>query len=195
MRVQAHTTEHERIQLDASTTTEISRFEEKRLKDIDLDDQRKKKIREDLTYLRTNKLQLLKSGVYSPELLLQEETSLNTELAALQEKEIISDLSMQAVIADILKLSELLKIGSAYYSFAKSPEKERIIKIIFSELLISETTLQFKCKNGFQALENRFLSVCDPTDWLSEAVRNHKWTKESVERLRQILNGSPTSGP
>lgn len=188
-------TENERIQLDASTTTEISLFEENRLKGIELSDRRKKKIREDLTYLRTNKLQLLKSGVYTPEILLQEETTLNDELAALQEKEIISDLSMQAVMADILKLSELLKIGSGYYSFAKSPEKERIIKLIFSELSISENTLQYKCKNGFMALENRNLLVCDQTAWLSEAVRNHKWTKESIGRLQNILNDSPALGP
>jgi site-specific DNA recombinase len=187
--------ENELIQMDASTTTDISIFEEKRLKEIELNDRRKKKIREDLTYLRTNKLQLLKSCVYTPEILLQEENGLNTELAGLQEKEIISDLSMQAVIEDIQKLSELLKIGSAYYSFAKSPEKERFISIIFSELSISENTLQYKCKNGFQALENRFAMSCDPSAWLSEAGRNHSWIKESIARLRQILNGSPALGP
>lgn len=188
-------TEDEQIQLDSTVTTEISLFDEKRVKAIELNDRRKKKIREDLAYLRANKLQLLKSGVYTPELLLQEETGLNAELNRLQEKEVISDMSMQAVMVDIQKLSELLKTGSAYYSLAKSPEKEQIIKIIFSELLISENTLQFKCKNGFQALENRFSLVGDPTDWLSEAGRNHKWIQESVKDLKEILNGSPALGP
>jgi site-specific DNA recombinase len=181
-------TESEQVELDASTTTEISLFEEKRLKGIELNDRRKKKIREDLTYLRTNKLQLLKSGVYTAEMLLQEENGLNTELATLQEKEAISDLSMQAVMADILKLSELLKTGSAYYSSAKSSEKEQIIKIIFSELLISENTLQYKCKNGFQALESRFLLVCDPTTWLSELLRLAQHIQISIDELRSTLN-------
>jgi hypothetical protein len=36
--------------------------------------------------------------------------------------------------------------------------------------------------------------VCDPTAWLSEAGRNHQWTKESIALLQHILN-SPTSGP
>ena len=181
-------TENEHVELDASTTTEISVFEEKRLKGIEISDQRKKKIREDLTYLRTNKLQLLKSGVYTPEMLLQEENKLNAELGKIQEKEIISDLSMQAVMADILKLSELLKTGSAYYSMAKSPEKERIIKIIFSELSFSENTLQCKCKNGFQALENRFLLVCDPTGWLSELLGLAQSIRISLDELRSALN-------
>ena len=35
----------------------------------------------------------------------------------------------------------------------------------------------------------------DPTDWLSEAGRNHQWVKESIEDLKEILNGSPTIGP
>jgi site-specific DNA recombinase len=180
-------TENDQIQLDASTSTEISLFEEKRLKGIELNDRRKKKIREDLTYLRTNKLQLLKSGVYTPEILLQEETTLNDELAALQEKEIISDLSMQAVMADILKLSELLKIGSGSYSFAKSHEKEQIIKLICSELYFSENTLQFKCKNGFRALENRNLLVCDPTGWLSELLELAQHIRISLEELRSAI--------
>lgn len=188
-------TEAELIQLDASTSTDISLFEEKRLKEIELNDRRKKKIREDLAYLRTNKLQLLRSGVYAPEMLLEEETKLNTELVSLQNQESVSDLSMQAAMEDIVKLSELLKSGSSYYSFAKSSEKERLIKIIFSELFISGNTLEYKCKNGFQALESRFSHVCDQTTWLSEAVQNHKWTKESIERLQQIINGSPTLGP
>ena len=34
----------------------------------------------------------------------------------------------------LLKLSELLETGSACYSYAKSAEKERVVKTIFSEL-------------------------------------------------------------
>jgi hypothetical protein len=181
-------TENELVQLDASTTTDISLFEEKRLKEIELKDRRKKKIREDLTYLRTNKLQLLKSGVYTPEMLLQEENTLNTELTTLQDMEMVSDLSMQAVMEDVLKLSELLKIGSAYYSLAKSPEKERFIKIIFSELSISKNTLQCQCRNGFKALESRFLSVCGQTTWLSELLKLAQFIRISLDELHSALN-------
>jgi site-specific DNA recombinase len=188
-------TDGEKLQLDSATSTDVSLFEKKRLKRIEESDRRKKKIREDLTYLRTNKLNLLKSGVYTPEMLLQEESTLNAELDAIQDEEIISDLSMQAALADILKLSELLETGSAYYYGAKSREKELIIRTIFSELKISENTLQYKCKNGFKALENRNFLVCSPTDWLSEAVANHMWTKERIQELQEILSGSPKSGP
>lgn len=180
-------TENDRVTLDAQIATEISLFEEKRLKKIEIQDRRKKKIREDLTYLRTNKLQLLKSGVYTPENLLEEETSLNTELSAIQDEEIVSDLSMQAVMLDIRKLSELVKHGSEFYYQAKSPEKEQIIKIMFSELFISESALQYKCKKGFQALDNRYLLVCDPTDWLSELLNLSQLIRVSLEELRLAI--------
>ncbi len=180
----------ELAQLDASTSTEISLFEEKRLKDIDLNDRRKKKIREDLTYLRTNKLQLLKSGVYAPERLLEEENSLNAELASLQDKEIVSDVSMQAVMEDVAKLSELLKTGSEYYRFAKSPEKEQIVRIIFSELSISGNTLQYECKNGFRALKSRFSLVCAHTTWLSELLGLAENTRISLGELRCLISST-----
>jgi DNA invertase Pin-like site-specific DNA recombinase len=184
-------TEDELTQLDASTATDISLFEEKRLKQIELNDRRKKKIREDLTYLRTNKLQLLKSGVYTAEVLLSEENQLNTELSTLQDTEMISDVSMHAVMRDVIKLSELLKIGSEYYSFAKSDEKEKLIKIIFSELSVSGNTLQYKCKNGFQALESRFLLVCDHTTWLSELLKLAQYIQASQSDLRSIISATP----
>ena len=183
-------TEDDRVTLDAQISTGVSLFEEKRLKKIEIQDRRKKKIREDLTYLRTNKLELLKSGVYSPEMLLQEETRLNTELNTIQEEEIVSDLSMQAVMLDIRKLSELVKYGSEFYFKAKSPEKEQIIKIIFSELFISENTLQYRCRNGFQALDNRYLLVCDPTDWLSELLKLSQLIQISLDELRTALTAN-----
>lgn len=181
-------TDDEKIQLDSRTSTAISLFEEKRLKKIEESDRRKKKIREDLTYLRTNKLHLLKSGVYTPEMLMQEESALNTELNTIQNEEIISDLSMEAVMVDIIKLSELLKTGSAYYSNAKSREKELIIRTIFSELIFSGNTLQYKCKNGFRALENRNFLVSDPTDWLSELLGMAQNIQTSLEDLRSVIN-------
>jgi site-specific DNA recombinase len=179
--------ENELAQFDAATGMDISRFEEKRLKNLDLNDRRKKKLREDLTYLRSNKLQLLKTGVYSPEMLLQEENSLNAELVGLQATEAISDVSMHAVMEDVLKLSELLKTGSALYSFAKSPEKERFIKIIFSELSFSENTLQYKCKSGFRALENRFSNIGDPTTWLSELLGLAQPIRTSLDELNSAI--------
>ena len=94
---------------------------------------------------------------------MEEETKLTTQITKLQNDEQISDLAMNAVISDVVKLSELLEIGFDWYSFANSDEKVEIIRIIFSELSLSQNTLQYKCRNGFKALESRFLSECDLT--------------------------------
>ncbi len=153
-------TEEEKVEIDARLKTDVALFENKRLKEIEQNDKRKKKVREDLTYLRTNKLILLKSGVYSPEDFLAEENKLNNELIAIQDAEQGSDVAMHEVIKDLVKLSELLRYGYGMYSLAKSAEKERLTRIIFSELTLSGNTLKYKCRNGFRALQSRFVPSC-----------------------------------
>ena len=151
--------EEELVEMDATLKTDIAVFEEKRLRELEQNDRKKKKIREDLNYLRTNKLTLLKSSVYSPEDLLDEETKLNNELFDLQSKEQASDASMHEVMKDIIKLSELVRYGSDTYHFANHAEKEKLRGIIFSELALygdkNEDTLIPKYKKVFQFLANR----------------------------------------
>jgi hypothetical protein len=136
-----------------------------------------------LAYLRTNKLSLLKSGVYTPESYLEEEDILNSQLIKLQQLESVSDESMYETMRDIIKLSELLKTVSLQYDFANSYEKETIIKLIFSELSISDNTLKYKCVEGLKPFENRFLLSCDPTGWLSEQSILKAQVKKSIALL------------
>ena len=156
-------TDEELVEMDARLGTEVSLLEEKRQKDIDRMERQKKKVREDLSYLRSNKLSLLKTGVYSPEDFLVEEEKLNSQLVSLQNEEQVSDEAMHETMKDIVKLSELVKNTAPYYDFANPQEKENIIKIIFSELYVSENMVEYKLQNGFQCFENRFSSICDPT--------------------------------
>jgi DNA invertase Pin-like site-specific DNA recombinase len=150
-------------EIDARTSTQIALVETKRLNVIETNDRKKKAIRESLAYLNAHRLDLLKAGAYTPEQIVAEEARLRSELSALQETESISDEAMRETVNDVIKLSELLKEGAVYYSLANPKEKEAIIRIIFSELLIVGNTLQYKCKNGFKAFENRFVSLGDPT--------------------------------
>ena len=70
---------------------------------------------------------------------------------------------MRETVNDAVKLSELLKNLYFYYENAIPEEKNEIIKQIFSELTVNENTLKYKCKNGFVALESRFVPNCDLT--------------------------------
>ena len=156
-------TEDEIEEMDARTSTEIALLEEKRQKGFDQIERKKKKIREDLAYLHSNKISLLKSGVYTPEGYVAEETQLEASLTALKGSEDISDEAMRETMKDIEKLSELIKDVVPVYNFAKPHEKEKIIRIIFSELYVSQDVLQYKVKKGFEAFEDRLVAICDPT--------------------------------
>lgn len=148
--------------IDTRAQTDISDIEKKRQQALEHNDRRKRKVREELSYLRENRITLLKAGVYSPEEYVEKERSLNSELAELQQQEQAADASAHEVIVEIIKLSELLKDAYLHYRFANPVEKEQIIGTIFSELKYSGDSLEYQCKNGFRSLQNRFFQFCDP---------------------------------
>lgn len=179
-------TDDELIRFDAGNNTDIALIDHKRKNELDQLERQKRKVREDLTYLHSNRLVLLRSGVYTPESYLVEEARLNNELSALQTKEHASDVTMQEVVNDLRKLSELVKSLYFYYQNANSEEKEDYVRKLFSELSLSENTLRIKCKNGLQALESRFYAVGDPTGWISELLPSHPLIVHSINQLNGI---------
>ena len=97
---------------------------------------------------------------------------------------------------EVVKLSELLKDAYLYYQNANPQEKETVIKQIFSELTINGNTLKYKCKNGFQALESRFVASGDPTTWLSELVNFSGSIQISMQNLQYLMrNNIPDLDP
>ncbi|MFA5778429.1 MAG: recombinase family protein [Candidatus Paceibacterota bacterium] len=153
-------TDNELKEIDALVKNDLKGLEEKRQKELNQIERRKRKIREDLAYLRENKLPLLRSAVYTPEGFLTEETKLNDELQNICKEENASDVAIHEVVKDIVFLSELLKDAYLYYSFAKPEEKKLIIQKIFSELTLSGDTLKYKCINGFKMLERPIFTQC-----------------------------------
>ena len=85
-------------------------------------------------------------------------------------------------------LSELLKNASIVYAEAEPREKARIIEVIFSELTVTENTLEYKAKNGFAALQSRFVASCDLSTWLSELVTKKEEVALSTEELISALH-------
>jgi DNA invertase Pin-like site-specific DNA recombinase len=178
----------ELAEIDARAGTDIAVLETKRLNQLEVNERRKKKIREDLAYLNSNRLMLLRTGAYTPESLVTEEARLNLELEVLKQDEDASDIAIRDTVRDVVKLSELLKNGAPYYLVATPQEKDRIIRVIFSELTVSENTLEYKCKKGFQALASRFIPSHDPIGWLSELVTWHDNIRESITEITSILH-------
>lgn|GEM_PF-5153306 len=150
--------------MDARTGTEIALLEEKRSKGIKALERKKKKLREDLAYLRSNKLDLLKSGAYTPDSYIEEENKLRKEIDSLMSDEQTSEEAMHETMKDVQKLSELIRNLLPIYNFANPQEKEQIIRILFSELHIEGGTLYYSAQIGVKCLEDRFQAVCDPTE-------------------------------
>lgn len=121
---------------------------------------KKYKLREDLMYLRENKLSLLRAKTYTPETLALEEEKLENEINSLLVEEQISEQAMKETLKDVWTISELLKDIVITWDFADLYEKQEIVKTIFSELSISENTLKYKVNSGFIPFETRFVSGC-----------------------------------
>jgi site-specific DNA recombinase len=154
-------TKEEKADIDSQVRDEVSTLEDKRVAQIKAIDQEKKKLNEDLSYLRKNKLTLLKNGVYTGQDYLNEESVIAKKLENLREREKSNNVSMQEVVKDVVFLSELLEDAYLYYTLANPTEKQQIITKVFSELLLSGETLNYKCRNGFKVFENKKSLLCD----------------------------------
>lgn len=181
-------TDEELEELTTRATTDIALLETKRINLIERGEREKKKIREDLAYLRGNKLNLLKTGVYTPEGIIEEENRLSERLNVLQDKEQASDVAMHETIKDVIKLSELLKDLIIYSSNTNNYEKEAIARFIFSELTFFENSFSFKCKNGFEVLEKRLVAFGELNAWLSELPCHSLSIREAIKDISSVLH-------
>lgn len=158
-----HFTEAELEEFDSRAGTDIALLEHRRDKEIDSMERQKKTLREELAYLRANRLPLLKSGAYTPEGIVQELNTLQEKYDALHEEEAISEEAMREVVKEVITLSELIRNVVPIYDYANPHEKEKIIRVIFSELSISQDTLKYKLKKGFETFDKQLDVLCGPT--------------------------------
>jgi hypothetical protein len=153
-------TEDELKVFEERLSTDIGVMEKNRIKLLADKDRQKHKLREDLAYLRENKLSLLRTKTYTPESIIAEEEKLENEIGSLMVEEEISEEAMRDTMQDVWKISELLKDALVYWDYADLYEKQEIVQIIFSELSISKNTLEYKVQKGFIPFETRFVSSC-----------------------------------
>lgn len=153
-------TNEELAQLEKNADIDIRRIEKSRVREIESIENKKKKIRNDLEYLRSEKTTLLRTGAYTPEEYMSEVSKNERGLDELTNKEIISEQAMREALKDVIKVSELLKNLTLYWDFADEYKKDEILRTIFSELIITEKTLTFELNPDFQWLNNRLKFSC-----------------------------------
>lgn len=88
-------------------------------------------IHDDISYFRTNRLPLLRSGVYTPESIVTEEVQLESELATLQEVESASVLAMAELKKEITILSELIKTPYQFTILQNHTKKSVSLELSF----------------------------------------------------------------
>jgi site-specific DNA recombinase len=174
--------------LDNSKNKEVRILETDKMEKIEKDSRRKRKLQEDIEYLRTNKLTLLKTGVYSPESYLDEERKVQEEIDTLEQKKQNNSVSITETIGNVKKLSELIKILKNLYDYGNLYEKEEIIKLLFSELAVIGETLYYKCKNGISVLQSRLIPDCAPNKWLSELSCSSVAIQKSITSIEIMLD-------
>lgn len=182
-----HFTDNELEVINAQFSTDMALLSEKRQKAHDEFDRRKKRLRSDIDYLRSNKLALLKSGAYTPDSYSEESERLNNELCSAKLDEDISDEALRETFEEAVAFSELLKSIIPSYRSAKPHEKEQIVRLLFSELFITHDKLDFSLKSGLEPFRDRISAVSDPIAWLSELHRQHQFAKSKAEELSQLV--------
>lgn len=153
-------TEQELYTFENKLESDIAIFEKNRIKALQDKDKKKYKLREDLSYLRENKISLLRANTFTHESMTQEENRLESEISSLITEEQVSEEAMRDTMKDITTISELLKDVNLYWDFADLYEKEEIVKTIFSELSIFDNDLKYKLNLGLKPFESRFILTC-----------------------------------
>ncbi|MCJ9430738.1 recombinase family protein [Kordiimonas marina] len=182
--------DRELAELDARTLTEYAAFKEQLEGHKQQNERRKRKLREDLEYLKENKLTLLKNGVYEAASLVAEEARLNNELQGMEDKMRGAEEGMEPeFLKDLEKLSELLKSAHSSYILTNSFKKAAFAQIVFSELSLSGNTLNFSAQNGFKMFESRFDSEGGATERRSELSPPGE-LKKSIGKVERWLEKS-----
>lgn len=177
-------TQAELDELDARSETELCLIEEQKAQAETRRVREQGRIREELSYLRSNQVSLLKSGLYTPEALLEERTKLEIALQTSRNETDADEAALSELTDDVLKISELLNMALCLVDLAKPTEIEAIGKTMVSELLIDQNTFDFIPQIGFAPLFKRGNSFSGPKDWFSEL--NADECRQVIDRLAWV---------
>jgi len=161
-------TRQELKELERRIETDKSILEAKRQEALTCQARATSHVRENLAYLRENRLTLLKSGVFTPETFVAEENALEAKLGTEGAEHLITAEEYEKAIREVFDVAELLESFVSGYEIANSRRKEQISRIVIVELLVSENTLDFKAQKRFQCALRREYAMGDPIAWISE---------------------------
>lgn len=178
-------------ELDSDTDDNQVYLKDKQEREQEQAQRRLRKLHEDLGYFQNNRLELLKTGVYSPESFVAEEQRLQTAIDDASEAKPASPTDINETMQSATKLSELLKNLTGYYELANSPEREAIARCLFSELSMDQNTFEYSLKSEFNALKREGVRFGAPNLWLSELPRHRADIENGIQLLETLALPTP----
>lgn len=183
--------QNRRDQLNESAEKQLQSLEKKRQSIQDEIKQRKQKIKQKLDYLIDNRLDLLSTGTYNPDGYADEKKKLVSQLEKCELDFDILEQSIANTVQEVEKISELLESLIFYYKNANSARKEEIVRNMFSELYISNMSLNYSLNSDFNALISTSFNNGEPKGGVSEfidTVKKQKTKRKVVEGLKKLIN-------
>lgn len=111
--------------------------------------------RDDLAYLKRERVTLLRTGAMDPETFASELQRLELELQDLGKKLEETKESAEQMLKTILEFSELIKMANLYYEHGLDQERHEILTQVFTELTLSNDQFSFLPKDGYLKLFQR----------------------------------------
>lgn len=161
----------------------LGAFADTRNRTLDDLEKRRRKLYNDLDYLKQEKISLLRTQTYSIEELSHEINRLNAKLEDVEEKTKQLHCNEKQMLQYILTFSELVKRAKEYYKNAIDTEKHEICSQAFSELYCYNGNLsKIKAKEGFEALFKRHKMHIGGAEFLFSELANIYFSiKSSME--------------
>jgi site-specific DNA recombinase len=166
-----HFTDNEVLEIERRSKNQLASISAERNKTLNDLQARQRATLADIDYIAQNKITLLRTGSMDIDTINQETKRLQSKLEGINEEIKVYSESATEMLKYILSFSMLVKNAGLYFKHALDSEKREIATTIFTELVFKDKTLvQYKAKEGFDALLSRNCQTCS-------AARTRTWNR------------------
>jgi len=189
-----HFTEHELLRIEQHAWKEFNQLNESRSKEVeDIRFQRNKAL-ENLEFLTNDKLNLLRTGVFTTAQMIEEEGRLQSLLKNYEEKISRFSVSTKAILEYVISFSELARHAASYFEYCLDSEKRDLVIQVFSELYIEDGELKYEAKQAYNLLLKRHNTSntlsCGEDYVFLELIKIYEFAKTNKPILEAIINHS-----
>ncbi len=151
-----HFTDDEIRCIEANAGKAMDKLSDRRNKHLEDFRFQKSKTLDNIKYLADDKLNLLRTGVFTPMQIIEEEGRLNAILKEIEEKMQSFSEPVKTMLDCVISFSELVKHASFYFGHALDTQKRSIVIQVFSELYIEHGELKYQATEAYNALLMRY---------------------------------------